>query len=170
MLTDVTDVTDLRTLGPEDWKLWRSLRLAALAEAPHAFGSRLADWQGEGDREERWRERLGIAGSHNVVAVLDGEPVGMASGVPADDESVELISMWVAPSARGRGVGDALVREVERWARESGARVLRLDVAEDNAAAQALYERRGFALTGELGDLMADGVRRERVMAKALRA
>jgi ribosomal protein S18 acetylase RimI-like enzyme len=165
----LTDVTDLRALGPEDWKLWRGLRLAALAEAPQAFGSRLADWQGEGDREERWRERLGIAGSHNVVAVLDGEPVGMASGVPADDESVELISMWVAPSARGRGVGDALVREVEQWARESGARVLRLDVAEDNAAAQALYERRGFVLTGELGDLMADGVRRERVMAKALR-
>ncbi|HSJ22063.1 MAG TPA: GNAT family N-acetyltransferase [Nocardioidaceae bacterium] len=163
-------MTDLRTLGPEDWKLWRGLRLAALAEAPQAFGSRLVDWQGEGDREERWRERLGIPGSRNVVAVLDGEPVGMASGVPADDDSVELISMWVAPSARGRGVGDALVREVERWARESGARVLRLDVAEDNAAAQALYERRGFTLTGELGELMADGVRRERVMAKALRA
>ena len=166
----LTDVTDLRTLGPEDWKLWRGLRLAALAEAPQAFGSRLVDWQGEGDREERWRERLGIPGSRNVVAVLDGEPVGMASGVPADDDSVELISMWVAPSARGRGVGDALVREVERWARESGARVLRLDVAEDNAAAQALYERRGFTLTGELGELMADGERRERVMAKALRA
>jgi ribosomal protein S18 acetylase RimI-like enzyme len=164
----LTGVTDLRTLGPEDWKLWRGLRLAALAEAPHAFGSRLADWQGEGDREERWRERLGIAGSHNVVAVLDGEPVGMATGVPGSDDSAELISMWVAPSARGRGVGDALVHEVERWARESGARVLRLDVAEDNAAAQALYERHGFALTGELGELMADGVRRERVMAKEL--
>jgi ribosomal protein S18 acetylase RimI-like enzyme len=166
----LSDVTDLRTLGPEDWRLWRGLRLAALAEAPGAFGSRLADWQGDGDREERWRARLGVAGSHNVVAVLDGEPVGMASGVPGHGDSVELISMWVAPSARGRGVADALVREVERWARESGARVVRLDVAEDNAAARALYERHGFALTGELGDLMADGVRRERVMAKELPA
>jgi ribosomal protein S18 acetylase RimI-like enzyme len=166
----LTDMTDLRTLGPEDWTLWRGLRLAALAEAPDAFGSRLSDWQGEGDLEERWRRRLGITGSHNVVALLDGEPVGMVSGVPGADDSAELISMWVAPSARGRGVGDALVHEVERWARESGARVLRLDVAEDNAPAQALYERHGFVLTGELGDLMADGVRRERVMAKELPA
>jgi ribosomal protein S18 acetylase RimI-like enzyme len=163
-------VTDLRVLGPEDWRLWRDLRLCALAEAPHAFGSRLADWQREGDREERWRARLSLAGSHNVVALLDSEPVGMASGVPVSDGVAELISMWVSPSGRGRGVGDALVHEVERWAVRTGARVLRLDVAEDNAAAQALYERHGFVFTGERGDLMADGVRREWVMAKGLRA
>jgi ribosomal protein S18 acetylase RimI-like enzyme len=166
----LTGVTELRLLGSDDWQLWRRLRLAALAEAPRAFGSRLADWQGENDREERWRARLDIAESHNLVAVLDGEPVGMASGLPGSDGTVELISMWVAPSARGRGVADALVREVERWARASGARVLRLDVAEDNAAAQAVYARHGFALTGELGDLMADGIRHEWVMAKALSA
>jgi ribosomal protein S18 acetylase RimI-like enzyme len=163
-------VTELRLLGPDDWRLWRRLRQAALAQAPRAFGSRLADWQGEGDREERWRARLDLAGSHNLVAVLDGEPVGMASGLRGSDGTVELISMWVAPSARGRGVADALVREVERWARASGARVLRLDVAEDNLDAQAVYARHGFAFTGELGDLMADGIRHEWVMAKVLSA
>ena len=63
---------ELRVLTPDDWRTWRRLRLAALAEAPYAFGSRLADWQGDGDREERWRARLGIPGSFNVVAVLGG--------------------------------------------------------------------------------------------------
>lgn len=160
---------ELRTLSPDDWQLWRSLRLAALTEAPYAFGSTLADWQGEGDREARWRDRLGIAGSHNVVAALDRELVGMASGVPSEQEdAVELISMWVSRAARGRGVGDALVAEVERWALRRGARVLRLDVTDGNEAAAGLYLRNGFAFTGELGDLMADGVRRERVMAKPL--
>ena len=67
---------ELRVLTPDDWRAWRRLRLAALAEAPYAFGSRLADWQGDGDREERWRARLGIPGSFNVIAVLDGEPAG----------------------------------------------------------------------------------------------
>ncbi|MFD0888199.1 GNAT family N-acetyltransferase, partial [Streptosporangium algeriense] len=68
---------ELRVLGADDWPLWRELRLAALAEAPAAFGAKLADWQGEGDREDRWRGRLEIPGSHNVVAVLDGVPAGI---------------------------------------------------------------------------------------------
>lgn len=38
----------------------------------------------------------------------------------------------------------------------------------DNRAAIALYERHGFKDTGEPGDLLPDGVRRELVMAKAL--
>lgn len=145
------------------------LRLAALAEAPYAFGSLLADWQGQNDREDRWRSRLSIPGSFNVVAEINDQPVGMSSGVPTTDDSIfELISMWIAPSARGRGVGDALVQEVERWARNRGARILRLDVADGNRAAAALYQRNGFGYTGEQGDLMADGVRREPIMAKQL--
>jgi GNAT superfamily N-acetyltransferase len=160
---------ELRVLTPDDWPIWRELRLAALAEAPAAFGSRLADWQGEADRAERWRARLELPGSYNLVAVLDGRPAGMASGVPTDDRSVaELISMWVHPDARGHGVGDRLMAAVEQWARQVGAQVLRLAVVEDNEAATALYRRNGFVDTEGPGDLMPDGIRREKVMAKPL--
>jgi GNAT superfamily N-acetyltransferase len=163
-------VIELGMLTPDDWPAWRELRLAALAEAPHAFGSRLADWQGGRDREQRWRDRLSIPGSYNVIAVLDGQPAGMASGVPAEDSggAAELISMWVTPAARGRGVADRLVRAVEDWARQEGAGMLKLAVTEGNDSAIALYRRCGFADTGELGDLMPDGVHREHVMAKSL--
>jgi ribosomal protein S18 acetylase RimI-like enzyme len=161
-------VIELRVLTPGDWAVWRGLRLAALAEAPRAFRSRLADWVGEGDRAERWRARLSIPGSFNVVAVLDGEPAGMASGVPADDGIAELISLWVSPAARGRGVGDQLMQAVERWARQEGMAMLRLAVVQGNANAAALYIRNGFALTGELGDPMPDGVP-QNIMAKGLR-
>jgi ribosomal protein S18 acetylase RimI-like enzyme len=162
-------VIELRVLTPDDWRTWRRLRLAALAEAPYAFSSRLADWQGDGDREERWRARLGIPGSFNVVAVLYGEPAGLASGVPAGEGAAELISMWVSPAARGHGVGDRLVQAVARWARQAGSQVLRLAVAQDNENAAGLYRRNGFQLTGELGDPMPDG-HRERIMAKDLSA
>jgi ribosomal protein S18 acetylase RimI-like enzyme len=161
-------VIELQVLTPDDWRTWRRLRRAALAEAPYAFGSRLADWQGDGDREERWRARLGIPGSFNVVAMLDGKPAGMASGVAAGEDAAELISMWVSPAARGHGVGDDLVRAVTRWAQLAGSQVLRLAVAPGNENAAALYRRNGFHLTGELGDLMPDGVRREHIMAKDL--
>ncbi|MBM0240004.1 GNAT family N-acetyltransferase [Micromonospora sp. ATA32] len=162
---------ELRTLTPEDWAIWRELRLAALAEAPYAFGSQLAGWQGEGDREERWRARLSIPNSYNALVVLDGELAGMASGVPTSEENVvELISMWVAPAARGRGVGDELVQAVERWARQAGTEALRLAVAEGNEAAIELYQQNGFADTGKFGDTMPDGVRREHLMEKVLSA
>jgi ribosomal protein S18 acetylase RimI-like enzyme len=93
----------------------------------------------------------------------------MASGVPtADPEAAEVISMWVAPAARGRGVGDRLLAEVERWARERGARTLRLAVAAGNRPAVALYLRHGFRPTGQLGDPMPDGSGREEIMAKPL--
>ncbi|MEV4821632.1 GNAT family N-acetyltransferase [Micromonospora sp. NPDC049274] len=160
---------ETRVLSEDDWKMWRELRLAALAEAAYAFGSQLADWQGEGDREERWRGRLAIPGSYNILAMLDGRPAGMASGVPTDQGGVvELISMYVAPVGRGRSVGDHLVRAVEQWARLVGAETLRLAVVEGNKNAWALYQRNGFRDTGELGDLMPDGVRREHTLAKSL--
>ncbi|MFE4857443.1 GNAT family N-acetyltransferase [Streptomyces sp. NPDC056670] len=162
---------ELLALESDDWPLWRQLRLAALAEAPYAFGSTLAQWQGSGDREERWRARLSIPGAHDLVALLDGLPVGMASGVPGEGaQNVELISMWVHPTARGKGVGDYLIQAVERWAAERGAKTLRLSVMPDNLKATALYERHGFRGTGEPGDLLPDGVGRERTMAKSLPA
>lgn len=136
-----------RVLEADDWPTWRSLRRAALADAPDAFGATLAQWTGAGDNEQRWRERL-AAVAHNVVAELGGELVGMVSASAPADGDVELLSMWVAPPARGKGVGDALVAEVRRWAQEMGARRVLLDVRSANPHAIALYERHGFVDAG----------------------
>ena len=63
--------------------------------------------------------------------------------------TVELVSMYVRPRARGRGVGEALVATVIDWASNRNAACVHLWVTETNAPARALYERCGFALTGE---------------------
>lgn len=138
-------------LTAQDWPVWRELRLAALAEAPYAFGSTLADWRDA--PEQRWRDRLGDE-THDVAARLDElGPVGMVSGVRPDDTGVaELISMWVAPAARGRHVGDALVQHVLSWARGGDAHSLALDVVVANEAAVALYRRHGFVESGPVAD------------------
>lgn len=159
-----------RTLAVADWPLWRELRLSALAEAPHAFGSTLARWQGEGDSAERWRARLATENSHHVLATAQGRPVGMASGMPTQTPgTAELMSMWVSPTVRGRGVGDLLIADVERWARGRHLDTLRLAVFPDNTAALALYRRAGFIPSGERDRQLPSGPAQELVMTKRSR-
>jgi len=73
---------ELRTTSADDWRVWRSVRLAALTYAPGAFGSRLQEWVRA--PEVRWRERLSIPGAIDLLAFdADGNaPVGMATGSP----------------------------------------------------------------------------------------
>lgn len=156
----------LHVVTADDWPLWRDARLAALADAPHAFKSRLADWADGGER--RWRSRFEMPGAYNVLALREGRPVGVASGVPGDNGVSDLRSVWVSPDLRGRGVGDQLVSAVERWARRAGATTLRLTVIPGNEPAIALYRRNGFALTGERGSPLPDGTGWEQVMRKSL--
>ncbi|EST35555.1 hypothetical protein N566_17595 [Streptomycetaceae bacterium MP113-05] len=156
----------LRVLGTSDWPVWRDVRLAALSDAPEAFKPRLADWRRGG--EDEWGARLHLPGAHNVVAELDGHAVGIVRGVPIDEVSGELRSLWVAPQARGRGVADRLIRSVEAWARRSGVSRLELSVLPDNAPALALYERHGFVRKEERGDVPPEPGDREIAMTKPL--
>jgi ribosomal protein S18 acetylase RimI-like enzyme len=147
---------DIQVLTPDDWPVWRELRLAALAESAAAFGSTLAEWTGPGDTEQRWRGRLSSV-PYNIVLRSGGVPAGMVSAYVQADGTVELISMWVAPSARGRGVGDAAIRAVVAWA---GSREVVLSVKTGNAPAIALYRRHGFVDAGRSPDDVSETLMR----------
>ncbi len=134
-------------LDPGDWARWRDLRQEALRESPAAFSAKLADWQGRGDTEHRWRSRLESV-PLNLVAQLGGRAAGIVSADAVEEGTVRLLSMWVAPFARGLGVGAALVDAVVRWAREAAAAKVMLDVFDGNVQAERLYLRCGFAFTG----------------------
>jgi len=143
-------------VGPDEWPRWRALRRAALAQAPEAFGSTLAQWSGEGDTEQRWRDRW-VGVPYNLVVVRDGQDVGMASltapGGPHGAGLPELVSMWVAPAVRGTGAADAAVEAVLALAAEHyPGRSVALSVYEANAAARRLYARHGFVDAGPSPD------------------
>ncbi len=142
----------LQILSPEDWRLFRALRLEALREAPYAFSTALAGWQGEGDAESRWRARLTDV-PLNLVARYEGTPAGMASATAPTNGTSELISMWVAPHARGKGVASALIDAVASWARAGGVEFVALDVREENHYARRSYERYGFVDRGRVDAL-----------------
>lgn len=137
----------IRTLDEEDWPVWRRLRLAALAEAPGAFNTRLSDWTGPGDLEARWRERLRSV-TANFLLSQDDQPAGIVSAHLLSRDTVQLMSLWVAPRARGHGAADAAVHHVIEWARERHAGWVLLGVKSDNAPAIALYRRSGFVDIG----------------------
>jgi len=59
-------------------------------------------------------------------------------------ECGHIADIVVAPQARGRGVGEALVAAGERWACDRGYSLLTLNVFLENRPARALYERTGF--------------------------
>ena len=159
-------VIGVRRLSPDDWRDWRRLRLAALADSPEAFSSKLSDWTADGDREDRWRSRLSSV-PFNLLAVVDGAEVGMVSGARPAAEEAELLSLWVDAGARGRGVADTLVEEVLSWARQDGAVRVVLGVRAANRPAISLYRRHGFVDAGPNHDVV-DGDRPERCMVRPL--
>lgn len=144
----------IRRVTSDDWRLWRSLRRRALAEDPGAFAASTAAWSGADDVEERWRGRIEAARAC-FVAEVRGDAVGMVAADEAPDgQGLVLASMWVAPEARGRGVGAALTQAVVDLA---GSTPLHLRVMADNETAIAAYRSSGFDL--DPGPRDAEGCR-----------
>ena len=78
-----------------------------------------------------------------VVAEDDGALRGYA-GLMATGAEADVQTVAVAPTAQGHGLGRALLDALVAQAGQRGATSLLLEVRADNAAAIALYERRGF--------------------------
>ena len=128
-------MADLRTIGPEDWQDWRSIRLRALADSPAAFGSDLA--REEANTEKVWRAR---AGSGAVLVYDEGRPVAMGAGFAGERPGfLMVVAMWTEPSRRGEGLGGLVLEAVVEMARSLRLRA-HLFVMLDNPEAAHLYD------------------------------
>ena len=131
-----------------DWPALKTVRLAALADAPTAFGVTHASAAALTD--EQWRARAaGELGPVFWLAWNGDQAVGLAGGGVASDGRYNLIAMWVAPAQRGSGVAARLVDAVKAHAVAEGHARVVLDVAPDNARAAAFYARQGFVFIDE---------------------
>jgi len=143
-------------VGEEDWRVWRDVRLAALADAPEAFGSGLG--QEAALPEDDWRAMIRTAAIFVATAGRTG--VGVVAGLPRETPGERgLGAMWVAPSWRGRGVAAALAGAVITWARSEGCARIGLWVSADGPRARRFYQRQGFRATGQSRPFPDDATR-----------
>lgn len=144
---------------PDDWAVLRDVRIAALTDTPEAFGSTLA--RELGFSEDVWRGRLrddAHRGYSQFVATLDENVAGTIGLIRSGERTdvAEMVSTWVSPDARGRGIGDLLVVTLIDTARDEGYMGVDLWVAEGNDYAERLYARRGFVRTGVVQPIRDD--------------
>jgi ribosomal protein S18 acetylase RimI-like enzyme len=138
---------EVRRAAPEDWRAYRGVRLAMLAESPWAFGATHADALTIED--DGWRER--VTSADYWIAWHGEEPVGsvcLSDRFADSPAEANVFGMWVAPGVRGRSVGAHLVAAAVGRARELGKERVVLHVVDNNPTARRLYERMGFVATG----------------------
>jgi GNAT superfamily N-acetyltransferase len=145
----------------------REVRLRALQDAPYAFASTFGAEVAQSDEE--WRAR--VESGTWFVALRGRRYVGVVAAFEDGVHGLDrhLISMWVEPAERGTSTSTALVEAVVAWARDDGARAVRLWVADGNTRARRLYERLGFVGTGHRQPLPSDPTVGEEELIRLLR-
>ncbi len=93
-----------------------------------------------------------------LVARSDGVAVGCGAVRFVQGEYAEVKRMYVAPPWRGRGVAQALLRQIERLSQQKGFRVLRLETGVHQSEAIRLYERAGFSRCAAFGEYRENSV------------
>ena len=130
-------------MRPADWAAVASIYAEGIATRNATFETEVPSW-------EDWD------GTHlsslRLVAELDGEIVGWAAVSAVSDRccyaGVAENSVYVAESARGRGVGTGLLRALIQSAEEAGIWTIQTGIFPENAVSVALHERCGFRVVG----------------------
>lgn len=142
----------VRRFAPDEWRIYRELRLRALADSPDAFGSTYAREVARTDTE--WAERLHVGANTDAqlpLVAFSGETAVGLAWARRDEHDLalaHLFQVWVSPTHRGQGAGRLLMNAVVAWARGLGLRTLRLGVTPSHPAALQLYRRAGFENAG----------------------
>ena len=141
----------IRPIEADEWQDYKAVRLRALKDSPEAFGSTYEGSLKNSDQE--WQDRLANVQPHAdlpLTAVMQESFVSLAWGkIESGSTTAFLYQMWVAPEARGHGIGRNLLTEVIHWARKNDARTMELHVTTGDRPARRLYDSAGFEPYGE---------------------
>ena len=153
-------MTEIRALTAEDWPAVEEIYAEGIATRVATFETSTPAWA-EFD--------AGRLPDHRLVAVDAGRVVGWATLSPTSSREcyagVAESSIYIAESARGRGIGHALMEALLASAGAGGIWTIHAGMFPENAASLALHERLGFRLVGRFERIaQLDGVWRDTVL------
>jgi ribosomal protein S18 acetylase RimI-like enzyme len=123
----------------------------------------LVDLENRCFRGDRMSRRSYAAALHNPRAILlvSGARGSLLAAAAlffrSNSSAARLYTIAVAPEARGRGLGAALLDACEKTARKRGATALRLEVNIRNKSALALYRKSGYGIRERINRYYEDG-------------
>jgi ribosomal-protein-alanine acetyltransferase len=133
------------------------LRTASAADLP-ALLALEQTFPGDRMSARQFRHHLASPRARWRVAVAGGRLLGYALVLlRRDSDRARLYSIAVDPSARGQGLGHRLLAAAERDAARAGRAAMTLEVRQDNAAANALYQSAGYRVLAALPAYYEDG-------------
>lgn len=133
----------IEPMSPEDWDDVRRIYAAGIATGDATFETETPPWE-RWDATHRPAERF--------VARTDGAVLGWAALSSVSDRcvygGVAEVSVYVAPDARGKGVGATLLRRLIDASEAGGVWTLQAGIFPENRASVTLHERLGFRQVG----------------------
>jgi L-amino acid N-acyltransferase YncA len=130
-------------LAPSDWEDVRRIYAEGIATGNATFETGVPSW-------ESWNSAHRT--DSRLVAREDGRVLGWAALSRVSErcayDGVAEVSVYVAASARGRGVGRRLLEELVRSSEDAGVWTLQAGIFPENKASLAIHEVCGFRVVG----------------------
>jgi RimJ/RimL family protein N-acetyltransferase len=143
----------VRRIRMGEGELFKQMRLTSLHESPSAFSStyELAlkrtpeSWDDQADQSAEGPDRA------TFLLFSENSPIGIAALYRDvnNNDTGEVIQVWVSPEFRGKGAAETLMEAVFGWARENGFRKVLAGINQGNERALRFYQRLGFKLVQE---------------------
>jgi ribosomal protein S18 acetylase RimI-like enzyme len=155
------DSVEIVHLQLDQWRQYRQIRLEALQNTPQAYSTKFLDMVDQPD--SFWLDRLAKAAAKKdswlLFAKADAKIVGIIGAhLPMNSQRAEIVSVYVTPDYRGKGVSTALMESILNELRQNDMiQRVELEVNQDQSTAVRLYKRFGFEITEEIEGEMGDG-------------
>jgi L-amino acid N-acyltransferase YncA len=133
----------IETMTPADWQAVRSIYREGIATGNATFETDAPDWE-PWDRSHLPHGRLVVRTGRTLVGWATLSPVSLRPVYAG----VAEVSLYVAASARGHGVGKALLRALIEASERTGIWTLQGSIFPENGASLALVRACGFREVG----------------------